>query len=448
MQPLNSFVGSIVEDRYCIEEPLGEGAMGVVYRGRHIRVGRTVAIKVLHDHLVQNDEMVERFEREARIAARLHHKNLVSVIDLSMHEGQRVMVLEFAPGANLASLVSRPMQRERVIDLTRQLLLGLEHAHSLGLIHRDLKPENILVETTLEGCEVPRIVDFGIAVLRDADEAATALEGRRLTTTGTVLGTPMYMSPEHARGERVDMRTDLFSLGVIVYEMLAGKTPFEGNGVEVMMLNMMQEPPSVATRAGLDVDPLLEAFSRKLMARTLEERFASASAALETLALIERDRDAAARVLGLPVATPGLFVDDTVITLRHPRPRPRTEQPALEKPEEIESPPRRQWGAMLGAAAVVGIAFAIVFWMSQTTRDRPAIVAPHVEVSPSPCEADLELEVRGTAMLPAAPVGPASSSRVVAPEERVPMTPPVAATQRVVIASAGPLSIVVEQFAR
>jgi serine/threonine-protein kinase len=390
VQPLNSFIGSIVEDRYRIEEQLGEGAMGVVYRGRHVKVGRTVAIKVLHDHLVRNPEMVDRFEREARIAARLHHENLVSVIDLATHDTQRVMVLEFAPGASLASLVSVPMRRERVIDLTRQLLLGLEHAHLLGLIHRDLKPENVLVETSLDGHQVPRIVDFGIAVLRDPDEGT--LDGRRLTTTGTVLGTPMYMSPEHARGERVDARTDLFSLGVIVYEMLAGKPPFEGSAVEVMMLNIMQEPPSVATRANVDVDPLLEAFARKLMARDVEDRFASATQALDTLALIDTDRDAAASALGLAIAAPRLVVDDTVITHRHPR--ARTEQPALEKPAppassvEIETPPRRQWGAMLGAAAVLGIAFAIVFWMGRATRAKPEIVAPHVDAMPSSSEAD------------------------------------------------------------
>jgi serine/threonine-protein kinase len=438
VQPLNPFIGSIVEDRYRIEEQLGEGAMGVVYRGRHVKVGRTVAIKVLHDHLVQNPEMVDRFEREARIAARLHHKNLVAVIDLATHDTRRMMVLEFAPGASLASLVSAPMRRERVIDLTRQLLLGLEHAHTLGLIHRDLKPENVLVETSLDGRQVPRIVDFGIAVLRDPDE--TTLDGRRLTTTGTVLGTPMYMSPEHARGERVDARTDLFSLGVIVYEMLAGTPPFEGSAVEVMMLNIMQEPPSVATRANVDVDPLLEAFARKLMARTVEDRFASATHALETLALIDSDRDTAAQALGLAVATPRLVVDDTVITHRHPR--PRTEQPALEKPvsasdvRPIEPPPRRQWGPMLGAAAVLGLAFAVVLWMGHATRERPEIVAPHVDLAPSSYDLEAPIEVRATAMLPAPPMGPSSSARVVAPEERVPMTPPLAATQRVVIASA------------
>jgi eukaryotic-like serine/threonine-protein kinase len=281
MHSLNTLVGSIVEDRYLVEEELGAGAMGVVYRGRHLKVGRTVAIKVLHDHLVKDPSMVERFEDEARAVARLRHRNLVGVLDVGvMENGQRCMVLEFAPGCSMAQLVTTPMSRDRVIALTRQLLLGLEHAHEAGLIHRDLKPENVLVERCTDGTEIPRIVDFGIAQLRDSSDRG---DGRRHTTDGLVLGTPMYMSPEQARGELVDERTDLFALGVIVYEMLAGCAPFEGSGVEVMMLNIMQDPPSIATRTGRDVDPQLEAFARKLLARDKTERFASATQALEAL---------------------------------------------------------------------------------------------------------------------------------------------------------------------
>jgi len=316
---LNTLVGSIVEERYRIEAELGAGAMGSVYRGRHVRVGCTVAIKVLHDHLTREPAMTERFEREARIAAKLKHPNLVAVIDLGeTPAGQKLMVLEYAPGRPLAELVNAPMTRARTIALTRQLLRGLEHAHALGLVHRDLKPENVLVEETSDG-EIARIVDFGIAVLREPDGS---VEGRRLTTAGLVLGTPMYMAPEQARGEAVDGRTDLFALGVIVYQMLAGVAPFEGSGVEVMMLNMVQDPPSVATRAGVDVDPLLEAFARRLMAREAAERFASAADALAVLELIENDRVAAARALGVDAAVPCEIVETDEITARFVRPAP------------------------------------------------------------------------------------------------------------------------------
>jgi serine/threonine-protein kinase len=313
-------------------------------------------------------------------------------------------------------------------------------------VHRDLKPENVLVERTQDGRDIPRIVDFGIAVLREQDDS---VEGRRLTSTGMVLGTPMYMSPEHARGEAVDARTDLFSLGVLVYEMLAGKPPFEGTGVEVMMSNIMQEPPSVATRAGIDVDPLLEAFARKLMARELSERFGSATSALEVLDLIERDRDSAAGALGLATAVPQIRTTNRTTTRRHAI--TRSEHAPLAKPvavETVSAPPSRRatWGVLLGAAAIVGIAFAVVLWMDRTLDSRTPIAAPHVDLAPSP--ADVDLEVRGTAMLPSPPPPPPSSTNLFAPGVAVPMTPPVAVTQRVVIASAGDIAIVVERFAR
>jgi len=346
----NPLVGSIVEDRYRVEAELGAGAMGSVYRGRHVRVGRTVAIKVLHDHLVREPEMVARFEREARIAAKLKHPNLVAVIDIgTTPDGTKLMVLEFAPGRPMSELVCMPLRRERIIALTRQLLLGLEHAHGLGLVHRDLKPENVLVERTRDGVEIARIVDFGIAVLRDGDESP---EDCRLTMTGTVLGTPMYMAPEQARGERVDHRADLFALGVIVYEMLAGKPPFEGSGVEIMMLNIMQDPPSIMTRAGRDVDALLEAFARKLMAREACERFASASEALRVLQLVEQDRDAAARALGFATSAPEP-IEEPAVTKRERH--VRVAMPAM----QVLPPRRRNWGVVLGAAAfAVGAALA------------------------------------------------------------------------------------------
>jgi len=279
----DDLVGTVVEDRYLIEAELGSGAMGTVYRGRHVKVQRTVAIKVLHGHLVRDPSMVERFEREALIAARLSHRNVAGVLDLGeTPSGKKLMVLELARGKSLLQLLSAPMTRTRTIALVRQLLHGLEHAHAKGLIHRDLKPENVLVEHTSEG-EVPRIVDFGIAVLR---EIAGTPEQRRLTTEGTVIGTPMYMAPEQAQGLEVDPRVDLFALGVIVYEMLSGMSPFEGSGVEIMMANITRDPPPIAERAGLVVDPALEAFARRLMARDRDSRFASAREALEALELV------------------------------------------------------------------------------------------------------------------------------------------------------------------
>jgi serine/threonine-protein kinase len=274
-------VGQVVEDRYRLEAEIGCGGMGTVFRGKHVRVGREVAIKVMHGHLMRDPVMVERFEREAAAIARLRHRNVVTVLDVGeTHEHQRYMVLDLVRGPSLAALITHVrFDVARIIHITKGLLAGLEHAHDAGLVHRDLKPENVIVERDNFGVEVPRIVDFGIATLRDQSIDA------KLTQVGMVLGTPAYMAPEQANGGPPDPRMDLFALGVIIYEMLAGKQPFDGTSMEVMMANITDEPPPIA-----DADPLLDAFARKLMAKRPSDRFASARAALDALELLEAAR--------------------------------------------------------------------------------------------------------------------------------------------------------------
>lgn len=289
-------VGQIVLGRYLVEDELGQGAMGRVFRGKHLKLTCQVAIKVLHPHLIAEGNMVERFHREAKNAARMQHPNVVSVLDYGEAGGDQVMVLEFAPGRSLRAFMAVAMRPERIVALVRPILSGLAHAHAAGLIHRDLKPENIIVETTADGVEQPRIVDFGIAVIRDPDDTVATT---KLTASGEVLGTPIYMAPEQAKCEPFDHRIDLFALGVIVYELLAGCTPFEGTAMEVAIANISADPPAIADRApDVAVDPLLERFARKLMARRVADRFASAQAALELLDLVEHDRESAALALG------------------------------------------------------------------------------------------------------------------------------------------------------
>jgi serine/threonine-protein kinase len=196
----------------------------------------------------------------------------------------------------LRELLTRPLTAPRTTRLTAGILRGLEHAHRAGLIHRDLKPENVIVEYRADGSEVPRIVDFGIAVLRDPDGDA---HSSKLTADGIVVGTPQYMAPEQAMGEAIDHRVDLFALGVAVYEMLAGVAPFTGSAQKVVLANVGQDPPPIEERAPrVGADPLLELFARKLMARSLATRFESAHEALRTLELVERDPEAAALALG------------------------------------------------------------------------------------------------------------------------------------------------------
>jgi eukaryotic-like serine/threonine-protein kinase len=294
-----TLIGQRVLDTYVVEEELGRGAMGTVYRGRHAKLRRSVAIKVMHDHLTGEPVLLERFRREGVLAAKLSHTNVVSVLDVGETADHKpVMVMELAAGIPLGDVMDEgPLPAPRMISLLKQILRGLDHAHGVGLIHRDLKPDNVILTAGDGGEETARIVDFGIAVLRAPDES---LEGGRLTASGMIVGTPQYMAPEQARAERVDHRADQYALGVMMYEMIAGITPFEGSAMEVALLKIDHDPPPFAQRAPhVRVDPVLEAYMRTLLARDVSKRFASAHAAFECLELYERDRLAAAGKLGV-----------------------------------------------------------------------------------------------------------------------------------------------------
>jgi serine/threonine-protein kinase len=293
-----SLVGKTLLDQYVVEEELGAGAMGTVYKGRHAKLKRLVAIKVMHDHLTGEPTLRERFRREATLAGKLNHTNVVSVLDVGeMADGKPVMVMEYAKGTSLAATMTGPVPVDRMLHLLDQLLHGLDHAHGVGLIHRDLKPDNVILTAGDGGEEVARIVDFGIAVLRAPDES---VEGGRLTASGMIVGTPQYMAPEQAKAEHTDHRADLYALGVMMYEMISGVTPFDGTAMEVALAKIDHDPPPFAQRAPrVVIDPVLEAFMRKLLARDVNRRFSSARAALDVLGAYRRDRLLAAGMLGV-----------------------------------------------------------------------------------------------------------------------------------------------------
>ncbi len=392
-------LGTIVEDRYLVEAELGAGAMGHVYRARHVKVGRQVAIKVMHADLARVSTIVERFAREARIAARLDHPNLVSVLDVGVTPDSRrlpLIVLELAPGVPLLDLMIDAMPREQVVNVIRQLLCGLDHAHDAGLVHRDLKPDNILVEQRADGTLVPRIVDFGIAVCNREDDP---IANRRLTEANTVIGTPFYMSPEQAMAKPLDARSDLFSLGVIMYELLAGMPPFTGSGLDVAYANATKDAPTISERSDVSVDPLLEAFVHKLMARRLTARFQTAHEALAVLELIETDRIAAARALSgdvgpiapiavsavgsgpmpvaeFPTGSDSLSTLPVGVTTATPVAVVARRSTKITRVEHIAGmrPARRRmlWAGALAAAALT----AVVGW-----GFRPEIAAPRVQAS-------------------------------------------------------------------
>ena len=257
-------VGEVIAGRYELEELVGTGGMSTVYRARDRLLERHVAIKVLHEHYSRDEDYVERFRREARAAAKLSHPNIVTVIDRGEADGRQFIVFEYVDGRNLKQLVrSRGRLPVRdALELGVEIGRALSFAHAQGFVHRDVKPQNVLL-----GNGDVKVTDFGIA--RSLDVRAG------LTQTGTVLGTSEYISPEQATGREVDARTDVYSLGVVVYELLAGDPPYSGDSFVAVAMRHVSEPvPSITARRP-DVPLRVDAALQRAMAKDPDERFQS-----------------------------------------------------------------------------------------------------------------------------------------------------------------------------
>jgi len=275
----DSLVGRVLADRYHILKRIGEGGMGRVYLGEHVKMNRQCAIKVMSPALVNDAESAARFAREASSAARIIHPNVAAVFDYGESEGLIYLVMEYVDGQPLSRILAReaPLSVERALDLARQIADGLGAAHELGIVHRDLKPDNILVTRTRTGREVPKVVDFGIA------KAVQDTTGESLTRTGLVIGTPEFMSPEQLLGDPVDARSDLYALGCILHLMLTATPPFAASTREQMIKRRLTEdaPHVQAVDPGLpdSVDRIVE----RLLARSPADRYGSAAEVRDAL---------------------------------------------------------------------------------------------------------------------------------------------------------------------
>jgi eukaryotic-like serine/threonine-protein kinase len=268
-------VGEVLSDRYELEELVGTGGMSSVFRAHDRLLDRKVALKVLHEQYTEDADYVERFRREARAVAALSHPNIVTVIDRGEHDGRQFIVFEYVAGDNLKQLIERrgAAPVTTALELGIQIARGLSFAHQQGLVHRDVKPQNIL----LNGNGEAKVTDFGIARSLDVQHG--------MTQTGTVLGTSDYIAPEQAQGQRVDEHTDVYSLGVVLYELLTKEVPFPGeNFVAVAMRHINEPPPSIRDRRP-DVSPRLEAAIHRAMAKDPADRF-------QTMAEFCRELDA------------------------------------------------------------------------------------------------------------------------------------------------------------
>lgn len=296
--------GTRLADRYELTEAIGEGGFGMVYRARQLNVDRDVAIKILPPRFASVDDVVERFRREARLASRLQHPNTITVHDYGQQDDLFFIVMELLRGRDLADHldVASPLEIQQVLHIARQTLGSLQEAHDQGIVHRDLKPENIFLTQIGDDPNFVKVLDFGIAKMAQGGlESPSEPGGRQLTMSGSTVGTPPYMSPEQAAGEEVDPQTDIYALGIILFEMLNGHPPFsDPNPVKVMRAHLF-EPLPAFTNAGLR-NTRIESIVRRALEKDRAHRFQNAAELLDALA----QPNLTARSLGFaPLASPG-----------------------------------------------------------------------------------------------------------------------------------------------
>ena len=320
----------LIHDRYELEALVGTGGMSSVYKARDSLLERHVALKILHEHHAADAEFVERFRLEARAVAQLSHPNIVTVIDRGEDGGRQFIVFEYVEGENLGQLLEQdgPLPARRAVELALQVARGLAFAHQHGVVHRDVKPQNVL----MNGDGQAKVTDFGIA---------RTLDMRGMTQTGTVLGTSKYIAPEQASGQEVSAQTDVYSLGVVVYELLVGEVPFPGdNFVAVAMKHLNEPAPNVLERRP-DVPLRLAAAIERALQKDPADRFGSMD---ELIAELEA-------CLGEPAQD-----DEGAETLVVPTPARQIPSPG----RRAARPARSAWPFVLLAAAGVAVAALVL----------------------------------------------------------------------------------------
>jgi tetratricopeptide (TPR) repeat protein len=287
-----TIIGQVIDGRYQIVELIGEGGMGRVYRAEQLRLGRSVAVKVLTPEWSAVPQMAKRFEREAIAVAKIDHPNCVSVQDFGqLGDGSLYLVMSYLPGQLLSHAIEeQPFALARALHVTRHILSGLAHAHNAGIIHRDVKPENVMLVSHEGDPDFAKLFDFGIVKLIEAEEAQSS----KLTTVGQRFGTPCYMSPEQSLGKPVDARTDLYSLTVVLFEMLVGRPPFDADDNEsLLVMHAAKTPPTLSEAAKREFPDEIEELIKRGLAKDPDQRFASAAQYLEEIDRVARPKPVA-----------------------------------------------------------------------------------------------------------------------------------------------------------
>ena len=367
---MDQYIGKMLDNRYEILERIGTGGMAVVYKAKCHRLNRLVAIKILKSDLAQNEEFRRRFNAESQAVAQLSHPNIVSVYDVSRGGDMEYIVMELIDGITLKQYMEKRGQlnwRESLHFIT-QIMRGLSHAHSRGIIHRDIKPQNIMV---LRDGSV-KVADFGIACLADSAQ----------TLTQEALGSVHYISPEQARGDRPDARSDIYSSGVVLYEMLTGRLPFEGESAVAVAIQHLSSIPLAPREINPDIPEQLELICMKAMAPDLEHRYQSADAMIADLEAFRKNpevemkfdlSDLRPEENDEPTRTIRTMPSHTVTIPVH---QPERNYPRRERDEDEE--PRRagsgKRGVLVGAVTVAAVAVVIVLFKTILGSFAPAAV--------------------------------------------------------------------------
>lgn len=299
----DAMVGRTLKGQYRIEAQLGQGAMGVVYRGTQLALGKTVAIKMIRADILVTKDSHDRFQREAQVLSKLLHPGIAQVLDFGIEEGTPFLVMEFVDGKELTDVMKLegPMAPIRAIAIIRQLAAALEEAHRNGIVHRDIKPHNIRLQRySPTGQIYLKVLDFGIAK-QLGDETGTSL-----TATGAVIGTPAYMAPEQAGGSKVDARADQYAVGIVLYELLTGTVPFTSETVTGVLVSHLTKPPPPLPR---EVPEPLQRIVMRLLEKEPAGRYADISSVEKALADCEgycRDARPLARGTIRPVVAGGV----------------------------------------------------------------------------------------------------------------------------------------------